>query len=170
MERQEKVTPVDYEPVGVNDLKNLMMKLVNQAFRDSFDKGKKKYGDRWKTTSWSGVTNLADSKWDMFLHLAKAGSVQEIEHHASDMMAWLTIIALRGIHEYTSDPKSVTLKWEDFARCDEIQDDCFLDAIDLKIDAGYVVTAVIPKKIPEGILDYLLDGRYDREAFRVVIE
>lgn len=102
--------------IDVNELKNLLLQFVNTAFNESFDKGKEKYGDRWKTTGWTGIKGLADSKWDMFLNLLDTNGHQEIGHHASDMIAWITILAARAIWDIRHDEKRETVyfTWDEF--------------------------------------------------------
>ena len=164
MERQE-----EKEQIGVNELKNLLMDFAGKAFRESFDKGEIKYGDRWKTTGWTGIKGLADSKWDMFLNLLDGDDPTQIVHHASDIIGWVTILSVRALHDIRHEDKTIEFHWDDFKHCDEIQDDCFLVAIDEAGDKGFKVTAKIPKIIPEGILDYLLNSDRPKDL-KVVIE
>lgn len=103
--------------VEINDLKNLLVELTRKAFIESFDKGSRKYGDRWKTTSWTGIKGLADSKWDMFLNLIDNDDKSEIEHHASDMIAWITILSVRAMNDLRSDHarETVIIESRDFS-------------------------------------------------------
>lgn len=107
--------------IGVNELKNLLMEYTHKAFTESFDKGSRKYGDRWKTTGWNSVKALADSKWDMFVNILDAGSEEEIDHHASDMIAWITILAGRSVWGIKQEVKHITVVFSasDFVDIDE---------------------------------------------------
>ena len=116
---------MEKEEVDINELKNLLLQFVNLTFNESFDKGKKKYGDRWKTTGWTGVKSLADSKWDMFVNLLDSGNHQEIAHHASDMIGWITILSGRAIWDIRHDEKRETVVFN----ADDLQLDEFNQAL-----------------------------------------
>ncbi|MCK5617623.1 hypothetical protein KAR91_87975 [Candidatus Pacearchaeota archaeon] len=128
------------EEIGVNDLKNMLMRLANKAFIESFDKGERKYGDRWKTTGWNGIKALSDSKWDMFLNLIDGKDNGEIEHHASDMVAWVTILSVRAVNDLRADDKRET----EFFKADELMQ--FDSGMLNPLEADSVVKAVLAGK------------------------
>ena len=49
------------------------------------------------------------------------------------------------ISEATERPIRVVINYLDYKHCDEIQDDCFLKAVDDAVEKGCSVMATIPK-------------------------
>ncbi len=95
--------------MGIEELKNLLRNYASTAIARSLNDGSEKYGDRWKTTGWSSIKALTDSKWDMFINLLDTGTGEEVDHHASDMIAWITILAGRSVWGIKQEDKRETV-------------------------------------------------------------
>ena len=72
------------------------------------------------------------------------------------------------LSEVHKEQPKVVLSWNDYKHCEEIQEDCFLKAIDDYIEKDFKVTAAIPKS-PETIDWVFLKYLLERDC-RIVIE